>query len=310
MLLAALLLEAVLGVLWCHYSLRLHPIRLMGAMVTFYERHCNKENYSRLMRLALGCVGSVCLMMAAFVAGMWLENKCDDFVCDIFLILFLSFFFAPRELGWRFKECEKQLRKNLEAGRYALSHLVGRKTAHLNQGQMAGAAIEGAFENLSDGVIAPIFYYMLGGMGGVMAYKMVSTLDSMIGYRRKNLEAFGKCAARLDDLLNFIPARLTVFFIALAAWMRGYAGMTSLRCAFLQGHRHESVNAGYPEAAAAGALGIKLGGERSYDGHTVKGAKIGIGREKITSDDLHRAIKLYDMNYYIIFILVLIKGVS
>jgi adenosylcobinamide-phosphate synthase len=175
--------------------------------------------------------------------------------------------------------------ENLPAARLAVARIVGRDTAELDGAGVAAAAIESLAESFNDGVVAPAFWLLIGGLPGLWAYKAVNTADSMIGHMEPRWRAFGWAAAKTDDLMNLIPARLAGGLIALASW-RG-AG-TMLRDA----HRHASPNAGWPEAAMAGALGVTLGGSASYDGVLVHRATFGDGRAP-QAEDLQRGLQVY-----------------
>jgi len=173
--------------------------------------------------------------------------------------------------------------QGLEAGRKQLSRIVGRDTTQLTAQQIRIAVLETMSENLSDGVIAPLFYYALAGVPGMMTYKMINTLDSMVGYRSARYEQFGKIAARLDDVANLIPARLTALLMVLVSmsW-RGF------RFILKYGSKHKSPNAGYPEAALAGILNCRFGGPNVYHGKLVQKPYIGLQDRLIQPEEIHR----------------------
>jgi adenosylcobinamide-phosphate synthase len=182
----------------------------------------------------------------------------------------------------------------LTAGREAVRHIVGRDPLRLDDHGVARAAIESLAENFSDGVVAPVFWYLLFGLPGLLAYKMANTLDSMIGHRTLRYRAFGFASARFDDLLNFLPARLSGTLLAIAAIFvgdgnAGRAFATMLRDA----KKHHSPNAGWPEAAMAGALGLALAGPRDYAEERVEDAWIGGGTPMARPADIARALRLY-----------------
>lgn len=171
--------------------------------------------------------------------------------------------------------------EGLESGRKQLSRIVGRDTSNLNAQQIRIAVLETMSENLSDGVVAPLFFYAVGGVPGMMAYKMVNTMDSMLGYRSERYEWFGKFAARLDDVANFIPARLTALLMILVTGSR-----RGLQFIFQFGHKHKSPNAGYPEAALAGILDCRFGGPNVYHGKVVEKPYIGENDRMIEADEI------------------------
>lgn len=173
------------------------------------------------------------------------------------------------------------LRSGLDEGRRRLARIVGRDTADLTPQQVRTATFETMAENLSDGVVAPVFYFAVGGVPAMMAYKMVNTLDSMIGHRDERHEWFGKAAARLDDAANFIPARLTAALMALAA-----GSARGARFAWRYGRAHASPNAGYPEAALAGILNVRFGGPHRYDGEWVEKPWIGENPREIADGEI------------------------
>jgi adenosylcobinamide-phosphate synthase len=190
---------------------------------------------------------------------------------------------------------------DLSQARTALARIVSRETAHLKEEEIVRATVESVAENTSDGVIAPLFYLALGGVPLAMAYKAVNTLDSMIGYHTERHEYFGKTAARLDDAANYLPARLTALAFIGAAWVQGLLGREerwdwreALRVARKDGRRHHSPNAGYPEAAMAGALGVQLGGVNRYFGAMVQKPTMGERRYPLSPEMISRSLSLLD----------------
>ena len=189
-------------------------------------------------------------------------------------------------------------KEGLEAGRKQLSRIVGRDTSQLNAQQIRIAVFETMSENLSDGVIAPLFFYAIGGVPAMMVYKMINTLDSMIGYRNDKYEQFGKFAARLDDVANFIPARITALLMVIVTV--NYRG---LQFVFKYGNRHKSPNSGYPESALAGILDCRFGGPNVYHGKWVDKPFIGENDRIIESGEIK---KVSVINHKVCFLTVLI----
>jgi adenosylcobinamide-phosphate synthase len=181
----------------------------------------------------------------------------------------------------------------VEGGRAAVAHIVGRNPEALDEAGVARAAIESLAENFSDGVVAPAFWCALFGLPGIAAYKAVNTADSMIGHRTERHRAFGWAAARFDDLINLPASRLSAVWIALAAMMLETGAGTAMRTALRDAPLHRSPNAGWPEAAFAGALGLKLAGPRIYGPTRVDDAWMGDGRADANSSDIRRALALY-----------------
>jgi adenosylcobinamide-phosphate synthase len=180
------------------------------------------------------------------------------------------------------------------AGRAAVSHIVGRDTAALDEAGVARAAIESLAENFSDGVVAPVLWMVIGGLPGAALYKAINTADSMIGHRTERYEAFGWAAARLDDLVNLPASRLAALLLIAAAALREDASaVEAWRTVWLDAPRHRSPNAGYPEAAMAGALGLSLAGPRVYGGVRIDDAAMGGGRWDANAADIRRALTLY-----------------
>ncbi|MBI3451280.1 MAG: cobalamin biosynthesis protein CobD, partial [Rhodospirillales bacterium] len=182
----------------------------------------------------------------------------------------------------------------LAAGREAVRHIVGRDPESLDEHGVARAGIESLAENFSDGVVAPVFWYVIAGLPGMLAYKAINTLDSMIGHRSPRYLAFGAAAARLDTAVNFIPARLSGLILSLAAFIAPTASPSgAFRTMFRDARKHRSVNAGWPEGATAGALGLALAGPRRYGSETVNDPWIGDGRARATAQDMRRALYLF-----------------
>ena len=186
------------------------------------------------------------------------------------------------------------MRSGIAEARAAVSHVVGRKPEYLDEPGVARAAIESVAENFADAVVAPIFWYAVLGLPGLFACKAINTLDSMIGNRSPRHLWFGRVAARIDDAMNWIPARLAAaLLVATSAAMPRASASAALRAVFRDARRHRSVNAGWPEAALAGALGFAIAGPRRYDGFTADDDWIGGGRQNLDADDVQAALRLY-----------------
>ncbi len=248
----AMLLDAALGEPdWLWSRLR-HPAVLMGNAIAWLDRRLNHGKHRR----AKGVFVTLLLILGGWVVGAalaWLGWVVEVVVCAILL--------AQNSLVAHVRAVGVALRQSLPEGRAAVAMIVSRDTSQMTEAQVARSAIESAAENLSDGVIAPAFWFLLGGLPGLLVYKAVNTADSMIGYRNDTYRDFGWAAARLDDLLNLIPARLTCLMIlALSGQWRQWRAIVA------DAQRHISPNAGWPEAAMARSLGIALSGPRSYGG--------------------------------------------
>jgi adenosylcobinamide-phosphate synthase len=184
-------------------------------------------------------------------------------------------------------------RDGLLAGRRAVAHIVGRDTTSLDEAAVCRAAIESLAENFSDGVVAPLFWMVLGGLPGALAYKAINTADSMIGHKSERHLAFGWAAARCDDLVNLPASRLSAVWLVLAAMLLGLSPDGALATLRRDAGHHRSPNAGWPEAAMAGALGIRLSGPRVYDGVAVAERWVGDGRSDLGARDIRAALRLY-----------------
>ena len=217
-----------------------------------------------------------------------MERGCRGTVVSIVASVFVFYGLANHSLIQEGREVIDTLKKQgVEAGRRRLSWIVGRDTSELSPKEIYTAVLETMAENLSDGVVAPLFYYALGGFPAMMAYKMVNTLDSMIGYKDERYRQFGCMAARLDDVLNYIPARLTALFMALVAYRPGL-----FRFIFRYCHQHASPNSGFPESAMAGILDCRFGGAHVYHGLLVEKPYIGDNDREISYADFRIAVRV------------------
>lgn len=270
---AAFLLDLVLG---DPESLP-HPIRWMGKTIASLEHN--------FRNMPIKLVFSGTLFSVSLIAGtwcltallLWAAKLIHPIVCDILEIVLIYYAISTRSLEDAALEVYRALKQNrLQEAKVSLAMIVGRDVANLKEEGIARATVETVGENLVDGVVSPLLYAAIGGAPLAMAYKMVNTLDSMIGYKNDTYRHFGKIAARIDDVANFIPARLAVAVIASAAQILAHRGRHTLKTAMDEGANHSSPNAGYPEAAFAGALSVKLNGPNYYGGHLVKKPYIGL----------------------------------
>jgi len=248
-----------------------HPVVLMGKVISHGERLLRSGSPRRdfLVGMALSL-----LLIAVSAAATWALISffplLPPWLSFIATAALASTTLATRGLLEAIKLIDASLRAgNLAVARETLAYIVGRETSSLNEDKVLRAGLESLAENTSDAIVAPLFYLFLGGIPLAMAYKAVNTLDSMVGYRTERYFYFGKFAARLDDVVNFIPARLTAFFMVIAALAARLNPWRALRTVWSDHANHLSPNAGYPEAALAGALGIRLGGPSVYFGKEV-----------------------------------------
>lgn len=260
-----------------------HPIRLFGNIIIKGEKLLNTGRYKLLKGALLTILLCMLVFSCFYFIQHWLLNISTG-AYYIFASIFVFYGLANKSLLQEGKEVFDTLQyQGLDAGRKRLSWIVGRQTSSLNENQIRTAVFETLSENLSDGVIAPLFYYAIGGIPAMMTYKMINTLDSMIGYKSERYFYFGKFAARLDDVANFIPARLTAVLMVLVTFSKG--GLVYI---FRYGHQHASPNSGYPEAALAGILQCRFGGPNTYHGQLVVKPYIGDTPRNIAHDELKR----------------------
>lgn len=254
-----------------------HPVRWMGQAIEKFEPSFRKLNVSLII--------SGALYAAALILGTWLLaflvlaaahriHPLFRTLLDIILIYYCISIRSLEDAAMDVKQCLQ--RDRVQAAKKKVAMIVGRDIDNYQEDGLARATVETVAENLVDGVTAPLFFAAIGGAPLALAYKMTNTLDSMVGYRNQTYQQFGKASARIDDILNFIPARLSVPLIALAAQILAGCGMRSLKTAICEGANHASPNAGYPEAAFAGALALKLNGPNYYNGKLVEKPYIGV----------------------------------
>jgi len=264
-----------------------HPIRLFGWLISRGENLLNTPAYQfwKGVGLTLALVAGVFFFFVGMIA---LLNSMHPGLALIFEAVFVFFGLANKSLIQEGRAVfEKLQNQGLEAGRERLSWIVGRDTSQLSPSQIRIAVFETMSENLSDGVIAPLFFYAIGGVPGIMAYKMINTLDSMVGYRNERFEQFGKFAAKLDDVANFIPARLTALLMATVS-----GSLRAFQFIYQFGNQHKSPNAGYPEAALAGILDCRFGGPNMYHGKLVEKPYIGKNDRAIAHEEFDQVARL------------------
>ena len=249
-----------------------HPVRAIGWLITRLEPWC------RRLPLYLGGFILWLLVVGASASIVWLTSSW-------LAIFWIWTLLAVRDLDVQALRVIVSLRDgDLVTARQRLSLIVGRDTASLDEPEILRATVETVAESLSDGIVGPLFYLALGGPAAMAGFKAASTLDSMCGYRNDRYREFGWASARLDDAANFVPARLSVLLVALGALLLGYDAWGALRCAFRDGRSQPSPNSGYPEAAVAGALGVRLGGLNYYQGVASAKATLGDARRPLSLD--------------------------
>ena len=297
-LLLAALLDAAFGdPVWLYRAVP-HPVALIGRLIGWLDRRFNDPVDPETRRKRNGVIA-----VAALTAGAWmLGQELDDIlrpglIGQAIEVILASSLIAQRSLYDHVAAVASALAKDgLSAGRAAVARIVGRDTAELDEAGVSRAALESLAENLSDAVTAPLFWGLIFGLPGLIVYKVINTADSMIGHRTPRHESFGWAAARFDDLLNLVPARLCGAVIVVAAvFVRGADSRRGWQAMWRDAPKHRSPNAGWPEAALAGALGFAIAGPRRYHGVEESGAAyMGAGgRSNLTADDIRQGLRLF-----------------
>lgn len=274
-----------------------HPVIWIGKLIEAEEKRLNDSKKSFDIRRALGVLAITLVVLAVLIVSLGIQSLLAFVPFGwVIEVLLASSLIAQKGLRDAVLDVARALREEgISGARRAVSQIVGRDTSELEEAGVCRAAIETLAENASDGVIAPLFYLALFGLPGAAVYKAINTADSMIGHRNERYEAFGWGAAKLDDLVNFIPARLTAgLFVFAGRFVPGADGEAAWAAARRDAPNHASPNAGWPEAAMAGALGFGLGGPRAYGGTMVDLPKMGDGRRELAGEDITAAIGLYD----------------
>ena len=292
----ALLAEAATG-----YPDRLfravgHPVTWFGRLIAALDRRLNDPALPAARRKAGGILALAILVLAAGIPAWGIQTALGGGAGLVATALLASSLLAQRSLGAHVGAVAAALEtQGLEAGRAAVSRIVGRDTAALDEAAVCRAAIESLAENFSDGVVAPAFWLAAGGLPACAAYKAINTADSMIGHPTARHAAFGWAAARLDDIVNLPASRLAALLVTAACpLVRGASAASAWHAVRRDARRHRSPNAGWPEAAMAGALGLALAGPRAYGGIVVEDASMGEGgRREATPADIRRALALY-----------------
>ena len=275
-----------------------HPIVWFGKMIAWGEHRLNHGAH----RMAKGAVMAICLILMVFFIVWGLKWLVPNMVLWLILDTIIIFYcLAGTTLIREVREVFLALDRSLDEGRQQVARIVGRDTSQLTAQEVRTAALETLAENLSDGVIAPLFWFALLGTPGMLAYKMVNTLDSMIGYRTERYKDFGCWAARIDDVANYIPARLTALLMVIAS-----GKLSLLKFVWKNGRRHASPNSGYPEAALAGILNCRFGGPHIYFGELFDKPFIGENDRELTTADMHTAVRINRTAELLMLVLVLV----
>ncbi len=275
-----------------------HPVVGFGRLIARGEKMLNRGR----MRRTKGAILAVTLIVAVYIVAWYIIRLMTPWPWAVAAVATVAIFYC---LALRTLECEgvavfKAADRSLAAGRNQVARIVGRDTANLSDQEVRTAALETMAENLSDGVIAPLFWLALLGVPGMLAYKMVNTLDSMIGYRNERFRRFGTWAARIDDIANYLPARLTALLMLI-----GVGRLDLIRFVWKYGRAHLSPNSGYPEAALAAILDCRFGGPHDYFGVSVDKPYIGSNDRMVTTADVITAVKVNRRASLLMILLIL-----
>ncbi|MEM7463489.1 MAG: adenosylcobinamide-phosphate synthase CbiB [Pseudomonadota bacterium] len=312
-LLAALVLDWYVGepkIFWHKIS---HPVAWFGRVIEFLDQRMNNPSDASETQYRNGAVAWLLMVLTALVAGLiaqWLIGFLWWAVGWLVEVFIVSIFLAQKSLKDHVSAVADALRsEGVEGGRREIAKIVGRDPAELDASAICRAAIESLAENFSDGVVAPAFWYAIFGLPGLFVYKMINTADSMIAHRNEKYLHFGRVAAQADDLANWIPARLSAKMIILGAWLA--SGINSAREALDRSMSdaglHSSPNAGWPEAAMAGAIGVSLGGKRRYGNETVILPYLNAsGKMSLDTRDIGNALRIFTYASYLTWASVVI----
>ena len=290
-----------------------HPVSFMGRVISIYEKVFRKLLPKKKSGEILG--GLLTVLFTVFtVFSVYMAIRIIFYKISLAVGIFCDVFLSSQMLA---AKCLKQssmkvytaLTESLQKGREAVSMIVGRDTDKLNEEQVIKAAVETVAENTSDGEIAPMFYLFLFGPMGAITYKTINTMDSMLGYKNDKYINFGFCAAKLDDIANFIPARLGAFFMILSSFILKLNGKNALDIFMRDRNRHKSPNSGQLESVAAGALGIKLGGDSYYFGQLSHKETLGDETRKAEKDDIIKANKLMYLSSFLAFMWLMLISI-
>ncbi len=295
--LTALLLDAMIGDPDCLWRRWPHPVTWIGKIISAMDRTFNRETWTSRVRRASGIVCTLALVTGSVGIGVLLQLALiQSPIGMIILALIASTLLAQRSLHQHVERVRLAFSTGgLSAARQQVAMIVGRDPDQLDEAGVCRAAIESCAENFSDGIVAPAFWLAVCGLPGLIAYKAINTADLMIGHRTPRHQDFGWAAARLDDLLNLVPARLSGVLIAIAAPInRGGSSICSLRVMWRDARKHRSPNAGWPESAMAGALGIALSGPRRYGSHVAHEPYLNdAARHAATPADIGQALSIF-----------------
>ena len=291
----ALLIERLFGYPKPLYDKIGHPVEWIGTILKKLETLLHDPEAEPLQARLRGVAALLALLLIVVIPAVLIASILSTFKFGwIIEALLATALIAQHSLYEHVNAVRKGLDTSLPEGRKAVAKIVGRDPAALDESGVVKGALESLAENASDGIVAPVLWYALLGLPGIVAYKAINTADSVIGHKSERYIYFGWAAARLDDLINLPASRLTGFlFAAAAAWNDKERGKIALQAMWRDAPKHQSPNAGWPESALAASLGVKFGGPRSYDGSRVNLPWMGEGRETLNRDDIRKGLRLY-----------------
>ena len=279
-----------------------HPVVLFGKMIAKGERRLNRGKF-RVFKGALLAISLISVVVLATWTLMLIADDINIYIGMAVRAILVFYCLAGTTLIREVRQVFYAIDRSLDEGRRQVARIVGRDTSELTDEEVRKAALETLAENLSDGVIAPLFWFAVGGVPAMMGYKMVNTLDSMIAYHSPRYLKFGKVAARIDDIANYIPARLTALLMLIAAYR-----LSLIKFVMKYGPCHASPNSGWPEAALAGILGCRFGGPHKYFGETFDKPYIGDKDKSLTREDMEKAVRINRIAEAIAIALVILIG--
>ena len=279
-----------------------HPVVLFGKMIARGERLLNRGKW-RVFKGALLAISLISVVVLATWALVLIADDVNIYIGIAVRAILVFYCLAGTTLIREVRQVFYAIDRSLDEGRRQVARIVGRDTSELSDEEVRKAALETLAENLSDGVIAPLFWFAIGGVPAMMGYKMVNTLDSMIAYHSPRYLKFGKVAARIDDIANYIPARLTALLMLISA-----NRLSLIKFVMKYGPCHASPNSGWPEAALAGILGCRFGGPHKYFGETFDKPYIGDKNKSLTKEDMEKAVRINRIAEAIAIALVILIG--
>ena len=295
-LISALIVDWVIGDPDCIWKRISHPVVLFGKLIETADRRLNCTSYSKGRRRLFGILLIFLLVAIAVLIGLIVTAVFSGSVYGhLAIIIIASIFISQKSMYKHVHTVLSALQsKNISEGRIAVSKIVGRDTSQLEETELVRASIESLSENFSDGVVAPAFWFLIFGLPGLIAYKIINTADSMIGHKNEKYCDFGWASARLDDLVNFVPSRISGLLVSICAPVVGGSFRKSIQTQISDAKLHNSPNAGWPESAMAGVLDVALAGPRVYHTHKVEGQWINVnGRKELNVRDLSNSIRIF-----------------